>query len=111
MDEDLQIRVRMRQSLRDALDKSARTSLNAEIVRRLQASFHYEQRLAEEIQRNKEFQELLRRMADALERVLDELTVMTIKEMRDAIRDARQASAQVVEVGLAKETDVSGESR
>jgi hypothetical protein len=47
-------------------------------------------------------------MADALERVLDELTAMTIKEMRDAIRDARQASAQVVEVGLAKETDVSG---
>jgi hypothetical protein len=35
-------------------------------------------------------------MADALERVLDELTAMAIKEMRDAIRDARQASAQVV---------------
>lgn len=91
-DEEVQLRVRMRQSLRDALDGAARTSLNAEIVRRLQASFQYEQRIAEETERNKALQGVLLRFADAMERVLDEVTAATIREMRETIRSARLAS-------------------
>jgi Arc-like DNA binding domain len=90
---NVQLKVRMKEPLRAALEKVAQergVSLNAEIVYRLERSFDLEQRLKEAIDWNSEWYEVTRRLVDAFELALDEISGKPLKAFKEATRQVRQ---------------------
>jgi hypothetical protein len=92
----VQLTVRMPELLRARLERSAKRSkstLNNEVIGRIMRSFDLEDLLAEERERVDQSSKMLLRFADLMERLLDELTVARVREMRDAIKTARESGA------------------
>jgi hypothetical protein len=90
-----QLKVRMKEPLRAALEKAAQergVSLNAEIVHRLERSFDLEQRLKEAVDWNSEWYALTGRLVDAFELALDEISGKPLKAFKEATRQVRQPS-------------------
>jgi hypothetical protein len=104
--QSVQLRIRIKEHLHAELEESRRRrglSMNGEVERRLQSSFTVDealeaaqasfQMLSEKLDAFNRAQDeqvrVQKQMAEALDRVMDEFTVETLKDMKAAIRNTR----------------------
>ena len=93
--EHLQLKLRVRASLRDALEVAAASHLppdtaNQEAVRRLEYSFMEQSRLEDAQRENAELRETIRRMVDAFDRAIDTVLPDPLREYREATNEIRR---------------------